>query len=64
MADAAHRTDIWITKSLPELSSGETKITKILFFPLKYVIRNRYAYESRNLEMIKSKVTKNLSKFF
>ena len=24
-ADAARRTDIWITKSLPELSSGETK---------------------------------------
>ena len=22
---AARRTDIWITKSLPELSSGETK---------------------------------------
>ena len=26
-ADAARRTDIWITKSLPELSSGETKST-------------------------------------
>ena len=25
MADGARRTDIWITKSLPELSSGETK---------------------------------------
>ena len=24
-ADGGHRTDIWITKSLPELSSGETK---------------------------------------
>ena len=24
-ADAARRTDIWITKSLPELSSRETK---------------------------------------
>ena len=25
-ADATRRTDIWITKSLPELSSGETKV--------------------------------------
>ena len=25
MADGTRRTDIWITKSLPELSSGETK---------------------------------------
>ena len=25
-ADAARRTDIWITKSLSELSSGETKM--------------------------------------
>ena len=25
-ADGTRRTDIWITKSLPELSSGETKI--------------------------------------
>ena len=25
--DGGRRTDIWITKSLPELSSGETKIT-------------------------------------
>ena len=24
--DGGRRTDIWITKSLPELSSGETKI--------------------------------------
>ena len=24
-ADGGRRTDIWITKSLPELSSGETK---------------------------------------
>ena len=27
MADGTRRTDIWITKSLPELSSGETKMT-------------------------------------
>ena len=26
-ADGTRRTDIWITKSLPELSSGETKTT-------------------------------------
>ena len=26
-ADGGRRTDIWITKSLPELSSGETKKT-------------------------------------
>ena len=26
-ADGGRRTDIWITKSLPELSSGETKTT-------------------------------------
>ena len=29
-ADGTRRTDIWITKSLPELSSGETK-TCIIF---------------------------------
>ena len=35
------------------------KITKILLFDLKYAILDRYAYESRNIEMINSKVTKN-----
>ena len=28
-AQGARRTDIWITKSLPELSSGETKTVQI-----------------------------------
>ena len=34
------------------------------FFNLKCAILNRYAYESRNIEMINSEVTKNKSKFF
>ena len=40
------------------------KITKIQLFDLKYAILNRYAYESRNIEVINSEVTKNKSKFF
>ena len=40
------------------------KITKIQLFDLKCAILNRYAYESRNMEMINSEVIKNLSKLF
>ena len=29
-ADGARRTDIWFTKSLPELSSGETKMADFI----------------------------------
>ena len=36
------------------------KITKIQLFNLKCAILNRYTYESRNIEMINSEVTKNL----
>ena len=35
------------------------KITKIQLFDLKCEILNRYAYESRNMEMINSEVIKN-----
>ena len=35
------------------------KITKIQLFDLKCAIINRYAYESRNIEVINSEVTKN-----
>ena len=35
------------------------KITKIQLFDLKCAILNRYAYESRNMEMINSEVIKN-----
>ena len=34
------------------------------FFDPKCAILDRYAYESRNIEMINSEVTKNKSKFF
>ena len=40
------------------------KITKIQLFDLICTILNRYAYESRNMEMINSEVIKNLSKLF
>ena len=40
------------------------KSQKYSFFDLKCAILNRYAYESRNIEMINSEVSKNKSKFF
>ena len=45
----SQKNDIFIKK----------KTTKILLFHLKYAILNKYAYKSRNIEMINSKVTKN-----
>ena len=34
-ADGPRRTDIWITKSLPELSSGETMMIVLICRPLQ-----------------------------
>ena len=47
------KNDIFIKKS-----------QKYSFFDLKCAILNRYAYESRNIEMINSDVNTNKSKFF
>ena len=49
----ARKNDIFIKKSQ---NTG--------FFDLKCAILNRYAYESINIEMINSEVTKNKRKFF
>ena len=49
----ARKNDIFIKKS-----------QKLSFLDLKCAIPNKYAYESRNIEMITSEVTKNKSKFF
>ena len=42
--DGGRRTDIWITKSLPELSSGKTKTKKLLFFTMHTVYRGGGAH--------------------
>ena len=39
-ADVARRTDIWITKSLPELSSGETKMIYASYSKLSKELKN------------------------
>ena len=38
--DGGRRTDIWITKSLPELSSGETKIILATVNHFMYHVRD------------------------
>ena len=45
------RTDIWITKSLPELSSGETKTTKVKFTFVTsiHTLRVLYVHAAANL---------------
>ena len=37
-ADGGRRTDIWITKSLPELSSGETKRKRIFVYVINILV--------------------------
>ena len=43
---------------------SKKKNNKKILFDLKCTILNRYTYESRNIEMINSEVTKNYRKFF
>ena len=57
------RKNLCIPYSARKKKNVYQKITKIQLFDLKFAILNRYAYESRNMEMNNSEVIKKLKKF-